>query len=185
LIAYQDAKGSLPPPAVVGEGGKPLLSWRVLILPYIEQKKLFDEFRLDEPWDGPHNRRLLAKMPRVYAPFDGSATPEPYSTYYQVFVGKGTAFEGPGRLHLRYDFPDGVFNTFLIVEAGEAVPWTKPEDLRYAPDGPLPPLGGLFKDGFRAALADGSVRSVGREVSERSIRAAITRNAGDKPGPDW
>lgn len=182
---YLDHHGTLPPPAVHDKGGRPLLSWRVLILPYIEQKELFEEFRLDEAWDSPHNVRLLERMPKIYAPFDGSSPPQPYTTFYQVFVGKGTAFEGPGGLHLPADFPDGSSDTFLVVEAGEAVPWTKPEDLSYAPDRPLPKLGGLFKDGFRAALVDGSIRSISKEISEKTIRAAITRNGKDQLGSDW
>jgi hypothetical protein len=186
MHTYADSsQGRLPPPAVLDKDGRPLLSWRVLVLPYIEQNALYQQFRLDEPWDSPHNLSLLPLMPKVYAPFDGSRTPEPYTTFYQVFVGKGTAFEGPEGLCLGQDFPDGTSDTFLIIEAGSAVPWTRPEDLPYDAGKPLPRLGGLFKDTFRAALADGSVRSLRRETSEETLRAAITRNGGDKPGPDW
>src|SRR5262245_25717314 len=59
---YQDAAGSLPPPAVYSKDGKPLLSWRVMILPYLEQLPLYNKFNLDEPWDSPNNLRLLAEM---------------------------------------------------------------------------------------------------------------------------
>src|SRR4051794_32667612 len=97
---YSSAHGSLPPPAVYGKDGRPLLSWRVAILPFIEQDDLYKQFRLDEPWDSPHNRRLLPKMPKLYAPFDGSRTTQPHTTFYQVFVGKGTAFEGTKGLRL-------------------------------------------------------------------------------------
>jgi hypothetical protein len=185
MYNYSSANGSLPPPAVYDKQGRPLLSWRVLILSYIEQDDLFKQFRLDQPWDSPHNLNLLPKMPRTYAPFDGRPTPEPYSTYYQVFVGKGAAFEGPRGTRLEEDFPDGTSNTFLIVEAGEAVPWTKPVDLPYDAKKPLPRLGGVFKKSFQAALADGSVRGVSRDTSKETIRAAITRNGGDELGPDW
>jgi len=176
---------TLPPPAIYDGKGSPLLSWRVSLLQYIEQQDLFAQFRLDEPWDSPHNIRLLPRMPKLYAPFDGSSPPQPYTTFYQVFVGKGTAFEGPDGVRLPGDFPNGTSDTFLIVEAGEAVPWTKPVDLLYVPDQPLPKLGGIFKDGFRAALADGSIRSIGKETSENTIRAAIMRNGKDRLGPDW
>ncbi len=123
-------------------------------------------------------------MPRVFDPYDGSSTREPYTTFYQVFVGKGAAFEGRKGLRFNDDFPDGTSNTFLIVEAGQAVPWTKPEDLSYGPDLPLPKLGGLFKGTFRAALADGSVQSFQQDISEASVRARVTRNGGDQPGND-
>ncbi len=185
MQSYNDVHGALPPPAVYGKDGRPLLSWRVLLLPYVEQDVLFKQFKLDEPWDSPHNLELLTKMPRIYAPFDGSSPPEPYATFYQVFVGKGTAFEGVKGKRLLDEFPDGTSNTFLIIEAGEAVPWTKPEDLPYAADKPLPRVGGLFKDSIRAALADGSVRQIKRDTSESTLRAAITRNGGDSLGPDW
>src|SRR4051794_10739862 len=59
-------QGRLPPARVYDKDGRPLYSWRVLILPYLGEKKLYEEFRLDEPWDGPHNKKLLAKMPEVF-----------------------------------------------------------------------------------------------------------------------
>ena len=185
MLNYHDTYGTLPPHAVYGKDGKPLLSWRVLILPFIEQDTLYKKFRLDEPWDSPHNLALLPEMPKMYGRYDGRSTREPYTTFYQVFVGEGAAFDGPRGMKLSEDFPDGTSNTILMVEAGEAVPWTKPEDLPYARDEPLPSLGGLFVNTIRTALADGSVHFFKRETSEETIRAAITRNGGDSLGPDW
>src|SRR5688572_17499002 len=104
---YHDANGALPAAAIRGKDGKPLLSWRVSLLPYIEQDNLYKEFRLDEPWDSPHNRKLLGRMPSTYSPFSRKETPEPYTTYYQVFVGPGAAFEGREGKKLKEDFPDG------------------------------------------------------------------------------
>ena len=106
-------------------------------------------------------------------------------TVCHVFVGPGTAFEGPGGLKLSDDFPDGASNTLLFVEAGEPVPWTRPADLVYDPAGPLPPLRGLFKDGFRACTADGARRWVRSDTPEVALRAAITRNGGEAEGPEW
>lgn len=161
-----------------GPDGRPLLSWRVLILPYIEQDKLYKEFRLDEPWDSEHNIQLLERMPSVYAPPSGKRSLVPaYHTVCQVFVGPGTAFEGPGGLPWK-DFPDGQSNTFLIVEAGDPVPWTKPADIRYDPAKPVV-LRGLFRDMFRAGLCDGSSRHIPYTTSEAQLRAAITRNGGE------
>jgi hypothetical protein len=185
MLTCQDMKGRLPPAARRSRNGKPLLSWRVAILPYIEQDDLYKEVKLDEPWDSPHNIKLLPRMPKVYGRFDGKPTSQPYTTYYQVFTGKHTAFEDPQGESLA-GFTDSTSNTFLIVEAAEAVPWTKPADLPYAPDRLLPKLGGILRDGrFRAAMADGSVRTLEAGVSEATLRALVTRNAGDKPGPDW
>jgi hypothetical protein len=72
----------------------------------------------------------------------------------------------------------------LVIEAGEPVPWTKPEDLPYDPDQPLPNLRGLFKDGFRVGMADGSMRWLKWDMSEETLRAAITRNGNEKLPPD-
>jgi hypothetical protein len=171
---------------VYGEDDEtPLYSWRVLLLPFIEEERLYREFALDEPWDGPHNLPLLEKMPRIYAaPGSKAAKLPPYHTVCHVFVGRRAAFEGRDGLRLG-DFTDGVAATILVVEAGEPVPWTKPAELAYDPDQPLPGLPSLFKDGFRAGMADGSVRWVKKGVSEATLRAAITRNGGDRIGPDW
>jgi hypothetical protein len=166
---------------VYGPDGKPLHSWRVLILPYIGEEALYDQFKLDEPWDSPHNITLLERMPSTYAPpGHKKALVPPYHTVCHVFVGKGTPFDGPvGRKLLREDFPNGTSNTLLFVEAGEPVPWTKPQDIPFDPAGPLPPLRGLFKDGFRACTADGARCFIRYDTPEDVLRAAITRNGGE------
>jgi uncharacterized protein (TIGR03067 family) len=182
LHAYHDQHGKLPPHAIHSKDGKPLLSWRVAILPFLNEASLYEQFKLDEPWDSEHNKKLLAKMPKIYAPVMGK-TKEPYSTFYQVFVGPGAAFEGTKGLRIPRDFPDGTTNTILAVEAGEAVPWTKPADLPYRPEKDLPALGGDYKDGFYIALADASTRWIRRGFNAPDLRLVITRNDG-KP-IDW
>jgi hypothetical protein len=192
IVFSEEKRRNLPPPAICSKDGKPLLSWRVAILPYLEQQELYKQFKLDEPWDSPHNKKLLDKMPTVYAPV-GVQTKEPHTTFYQAIVGPGAAWEfkpKAGALFnaegLRYpaSFTDGTSNTIGLVEAAKAVPWTKPEDVPYDPKGALPKLGGLFKDGFHAAFMDGSVRFLSRRVGPDSLRAVITRAAGDIPGND-
>jgi hypothetical protein len=176
----------LPPAVVYGPDGKPLYSWRVVILPYIEEDELYKEFHLDEPWDSPHNLALLPRMPRMYAaPGSKAKNVPPYHTVCHVFVGKDTPFEGHEGVRYPADITKGTSNTFLVVEAGEPVPWTKPEDIAYDPDGPLPELRCIFKDGFRTGLADGSRRWVLKDTSEATLRWAISRNSQDRPGPDW
>jgi uncharacterized protein DUF1559 len=176
----------LPPAVVYGPYGQPLYCWRVAILPYIEQDALYKEFHLDEPWDSAHNLALLPKMPATYAlPAHKRSKAPPYHTVCHVFVGKGTPFESGEPLRFERDFPDGTSNTILIIEAGEPVPWTKPADLAYDPDGRLPDLRSPFRDGFRVALADGSMRWLKKDISETTLRAAITRNGGEVLGPDW
>jgi hypothetical protein len=166
-------------PAITGKDGKALLSWRVAILPYLGQAEaeLYKQFRLDEPWDGPHNKPLLKKMPKVFARPGGKAR-EPYTTFYQVFVGPRAAFEKRRWVRMM-DILDGTANTILIAEAGQAVPWTKPEDLHFAPDEPLPELGGLFLNVINAAFADGKVYALRKNADSALLRAAITRDGGE------
>jgi uncharacterized protein (TIGR03067 family) len=183
-IHYADTnKRRLPGPAIMSKDGKPLLSWRVAILPFIEQEHLYKQFKLNEPWDSPHNRKLLARMPKVYAPVRGK-TKEPHSTYYQAFVGPGAAFEHGKQIRYPAGFPDGTSNTIMLAEGGEAVPWTRPADLPFDPKKPLPRLGGLFPDGLHVAMFDGSAAWVNRGFDERDLHAAITRAGGEVLGPD-
>jgi hypothetical protein len=182
MITYSDAHGVLPAAAIWDREGRPLLSWRVLILPYLDEEKLYKEFHLDEPWDSPWNLRLLGRMPLIYSPQAGPYLDSRCRTFCQVFTGPGTAFEGRRGLSLKKDFSNGgMCDTILVAEAAHAVPWTKPEDLPYSASGPLPPLGYLRPDDFAVALADGSIRPIERTESEQTIGALITRN-GDK-GP--
>lgn len=182
---YQSIEGTLPPAAIYDQHGQPLLSWRVLILPYIEEEMLYKEFHLDEPWDSPHNLRLLPRMPRIYASHSGARSVKSFFTAYQVFVGKGAAFEGKRGLRLPEDFPDGTANTLLIVEAAEQVPWTKPADLPFDRQRLLPALGWSSRQDCQVVMVDGSVRSLSRSLTESTLRAAITRNGGETLGPDW
>jgi hypothetical protein len=182
MANYEGQHGSFPPAAIYSKDGKPLLSWRVALLPYLGQEELYKQFKLDEPWDSPHNQKLLARMPAVFA--HPQATPKkPHSTYYRVFVGKETIFTGSPKGVRRADITDGTVTTLAIVEAAEAVPWTKPEELPFAADQPLPKMGGHFTDGFGAAFAEGSVYFLRTNVSEKTLRAWITRAGGEKVDP--
>jgi Protein kinase domain/Protein of unknown function (DUF1559) len=182
MHAYADAdkEQRLPPAALCDVQGHPLLSWRVALLPHlgVEGKALYHRFHLDEPWDSPHNRTLLSAIPDVYTPATGTL-PQKHLTFYRVFTGPETPFQGPLGPRIPSSFPDGTSNTFLVVEAGEPVPWTKPDELTYAGNRPLPKLGGLLPDGFHASLADGRVVFVLRETDEAVIRAYVTPNGGE------
>jgi len=184
MHSYNSANGTLPPAAICDQNGKHLLSWRVAILPYIEAGALYNQFKLDEPWDGPNNSKLIARMPMFYAlPSDKTAPPG--STYYRVFVGNGAAFDWCKGAKMPDDFKDGTANTILVAEAATAVPWTKPDELEFDPNQPPPPLGGHFSGGASVGLADGSVRQISKTVSPQTLKAAITRSGGDVLGPDW
>ena len=187
-----------PPAALCDKQGKPCLSWRVAILPYLGQPNLYNQFKLDEPWDSPHNIKLLAQMPKVYAA-PGLTTKEPGLTYYQGFIADpklgpehATAWEttvvpnspfGAVGTRMPASFPDGTSNTIFVVEAGEAVPWTKPADLSYDPKKPLSKLGGIFKGGFNALFVDASVGLVPQDFDVPTLRLLITRADGQPLGP--
>jgi RNA polymerase sigma factor (sigma-70 family) len=197
--SYDEDSGHLPAPAVADKDGKPLLSWRVAILPWLGERKLFAEFKQDEPWDSAHNKKLLAKMPRVFAPV-GVKTRLPNSTFYQVFV-------GPGALYRASYLPEGgragggmrpaprpptlrpinnaiPANTILVVEAGTPVPWTKPEDIPYDPKKPIPALGGQFANVFHAAFGDGRVHTLTKTLDPAIVRYGI-KPGNDQTVGDW
>jgi len=148
---YNDAFGALPT-NVLSKDNKPHLSWRVQLLPFVEQDELYKQFQLDEPWDSDHNKKLIEKMPKLYAPIRVKA--DPGKTFYQAFGGSNGWLKTGARIPA--SFPDGTSNTFLVAEAAKPVVWTRPDDLSF--DGKdVPALGGLFDGKFHAALADGSV----------------------------
>jgi hypothetical protein len=181
---YANHHGTFPPAVVYDKQGKPLYSWRVLLLPYLKEQALYSQFKLHEPWDSPNNKPLLAQMPHVYRTPSQYQRNEPYATHYQVFTGGGAIFEASPKAHL-LSFKDiiaadGMNKTLLVVEAAEPVLWTKPEDLPYSPDRSLPQLGGLFvRKGFHAMMADGGTRWFSMDMDEETIRAMITWNGGE------
>jgi hypothetical protein len=138
LADYHAMVGSLPPAYSTDGIGTPLLSWRVLILPFLGEQALFDQFDLTKPWDDPVNLPLVDQMPQAYfGPRDPIGQP---FTRYAGIAGPGTIFEGPTGIAFG-DIPDGLDRTAMVAETSARIPWTKPEDI----DGTVPPVPG---DGF-------------------------------------
>jgi flagellar basal body-associated protein FliL len=184
---YHDTYGRFPPAVIYSkDGNTPQYSWRVELLPFLEEGRLYQQFKKDEPWNSPNNIKLLSKMPKVFLlPGD---PPNRNLTPYQVFVGQGTPWVGDGRKGLRLpEFQDGTSNTILIAEAASGVPWTKPDDMRLRPGiSPLSQVGSkAFPDGFFAALADGSVKKVPLTIGKETLLNAINPADGNVLGPDW
>ena len=186
---YHDVNKHFPAD-IRGKDAKPVLSWRVAILPYVGQGELFRQFRLDEPWDSPHNNALLARMPPVFAIGDEPGADQGH-TFYRGFSGKGAFFDPrePEGVTMA-QILDGTSNTAAVVEARAAVPWTKPEsDLKFENDAVnsrpektkalLEQLGGHNKSGFNVLFCDGSVRFVPGTASVVTIQAMITLAAGE------
>lgn len=177
---YHDVHNKFPARASYDKAGKPLLSWRVHLLPYLDQQVLYDQFRLDEPWDSEHNIELAQQLPNVYRcqSFEDAS-----KTVYVTLDGKGTFMEGKEPLEFR-NMTDGLSNTLMVVEAnpGNAVIWTKPEDLPFDEQQPGNGLGAIRPQGFQAAYADGSVRLIPADIDPETLRRLILRNDGQVVG---
>src|SRR5262249_12654802 len=177
LLNCENRDGRFPPHAIYDQNGRPLLSWRVTILPGIEHTHLFKAFHLDEPWDSEHNKNFIQKMPEIYR------HPEletPGMTCYQAVVGKDCAFEGSEGIKLS-SFLDGVAKTILLVETtiAAAVPWTRPDDWMFDETDPFK---GLDSEAFNVAFADCRGESIERSIDPEVFKSLILRNDG-KPTP--
>lgn len=167
---YDSAYGKFP--NNVYKDGTALLSWRVAILAFVEEDALFRQFKMDEAWDGPTNKKLVEKMPKLYAPVRGKAAAG--ETFYRGFAGRRLPF-GPDdvRTGKILGYTDGTSNTGLVFEAAEPVIWTKPDDLTLPEKGPLPKLGGMFDGVANVVLADGSVMRLRADPDPAELRNLI------------
>jgi len=140
------------PTNVYSKDKKPLLSWRVQLLPHLEQEELYKKFKLDEPWDSDNNKKLIDTMPKIYAPIRVKAVKG--MTFYQGFMDSNGVMMAD-RFEIG-NIPDGTSNTFAVAESAKPVIWTKPSDIEF--DGKnMPALGGMFEGKFHGLLYDGSV----------------------------
>jgi hypothetical protein len=179
MLRYHDEHRTFPAAYTIDKQGKPLLSWRVRLLPLLEHAELYKQFHLDEPWDSEHNRKLIEKMPEVYgAP--ASRLSEKSRTTYVVPVGKETAFPGANALGAN-DIRDGCANTIMAVKVNDdhAVIWTKPEDLPFDAASPAEGPTALPREGFWVVLCDGSVRWIPKDFDPKYLHAAFTRAGGE------
>jgi hypothetical protein len=184
------------PVAIVDGDGQPILSWRVAILPYLEETELYKEFHLDEPWDSPHNLALAERMPKVFTCPSGDLPPG--MTAYLAAAGPEMALDEPTRSGQFAVVPlseiaakDGTSTTLLVVEVGhdQAVPWTKPDDIAVDPARATQGLLGSATDhagSLRiAGFADGSVRTIAGDIDPEIFTALLTRSGGERLPADW
>ncbi len=188
FLMHEADKSVFPSQAICNKEGKPLLSWRVAILPYIGQDNLYKEFHLDEPWDSEHNKKLLARMPEVFA--KPGATPQERAaglTTMEVLTGPGTCFPKPDASLTIEGIKDGGSKTAALVESlpDSAVPWTKPEDLQFDPDKPLAGVGdpGRARGEFIAAFFDGHVQLLPSDIDPATFKAMVTPAGGEAVDP--
>jgi len=184
MLNYHDTYGSYPPAYIPDEKGQPKHSWRVLLLPFLEQQTLYDQYDFDQPWDSPENAALGNLMPEVYrCPSDTlSAFSE---TSYAMIVGPGTISDGAGATKIA-EITDGTAVTILVVEAaGSGIHWLDPRDLKaerisYLVNDPVD--GGILSDhadGANVLFSDGSVMFVPGSVDPEEVKAMCTVSGGE------
>ncbi len=181
---YHDTYKCYPPPFIADADGKPMHSWRILVLPFLERNDLYQQYRFDEPWDGPNNRKLADQMPTQYA-LHGCEKSGNVTTNYLRVVGDQTA-SPPSRPLEQLDIADEWFSPLFIVENIDAgVHWMEPRDLAFdsmnftvnAPNGIsswLDPPAGL--------LLNGTVQVIPTDTPSDVVRALLTiEGRGERP----
>ena len=200
ILTYQKDHGTFPPAYQLGPDGKPWHSWRVLILPYMDGKELYDAYNFDEPWDGPNNRKLWNEIPNVYkcrgcarANELGLIDHPNHCTNYFAIVGEDTAWPGSQGKKLD-DIEDKPSETLLLLEAMKPVCWMEPTDLSPSEAREVLTKGSLpghvrFTDGYFASVASsspgiscfcsGGVEYSRTLISESFFRKILTANGGE------
>lgn len=187
LHNYHDTYGSLPPASTRGPDGELWHSWRVLILPFLDEpsKKLFARYRFSEPWNGPSNRYLLNERPEVFECHAAKGKISTRHTSYLAVIGDETVWPGTRTINFR-DVCDGLSNTILIVETQDAgIPWIAPDDLMIA-EALMPPSSkpgrrpsSFHEGGGRVLMGDGASRFVSTSLDPAIWRSLLTRDGGE------
>lgn len=181
LHNYEQAYGALPPSYTVDAVGRPLHSWRTLILPYLEQEPLYRTIDLAKPWDDPANAEARATVvPNYHCP--SSSEFMTTTTTYLAIVARGGCFP-PGVSRRLSEITDGTASTLMVIEADAeyAVPWMAPVDADEAAVLAIGPTAKLHHPGgVNAAFVDGSVRFL-KATTRAVVRRALVSVAGGDP----
>jgi type II secretory pathway pseudopilin PulG len=171
---YHDVHGSLPPAVVTDASGKPLYSGRVLLLPFMEQAYIYEQWDKSQPWDSPVNKPLADTMIPTFR--DPSETGPANQTSYLFSAGPGSLFE-PGQNVKFTNVTDGLSNTIMFVEVkGSGIGWAEPRDIDLS-QGAIPT--GNHEAGNIMAMGDGAVRTVPAGTFPQTIQAAATKSGGE------
>jgi hypothetical protein len=183
LLNYESAKAAMPAYANFDADGKPLLSWRVHVLPYMEHQALYNQFHLDEPWDSPHNKALIPQMPEIYRDPGSMHTTADGLTNYLGVKGEGRYFDGTSEGRKIMTVTDGTSNTIMVVQVDDnsAVPWTKPDDWELDDANPTGAFAGIASEIFLAGYGDGHVSVVSTFVDADTLKAMLTIGGGEAP----
>ena len=188
---YHDAYACLPAAVLTDEDGQPMRSWRVAILPFVEQAPLYDQYDFSEPWNGPNNRALHGISISAYrCPEDGASLAT--ETSYVMVVGKGTIGGEPNETVRIADIRDGTSNTIMAIEVGTSgIHWMEPRDVTveeavtFLTNPTASPFEQAHPGGANVLFADGSVRFLGESTDPKTVRALLTRDDGQAINPDF
>jgi len=185
LLNYRDAYGAFPPASVVGSDGKSRHSWRVLLLPFLEQQALYARYRFDEPWDGPNNSKLHDAQMMCYR-CASSNCPKKQTNYFAV-VGPETIWDSSHDV-TSSQITDGEANTIAVIEMKNCdTHWMAPDDvslesLLSAPTGKGEK--GLVRSfhpgGAQVVFADGHVQFLSSSIDAATLRGLLTKSGGER-----
>jgi len=189
---YHDKYGCLPPAYTLDKNGRPLHTWRVLLLPFLEEQALYERIRLGASYDSPHNQAVFGSagsayshpMPRVFwCPSDKEN--QGATTNHVMILGPHTISNGPASVRLK-DITDGPANTIAVVETyGLDVPRYEPRDLRADQmtfrinDPESFGIASRHPGGAQVGLADGSVRFLQESLDPHDVESLTTINGGE------
>ena len=186
LLNYEAANGAFPPAVFTDVHGKPMKSWRVALLPYCEQKPLYEHYDLSQPWDSPQNRALgKISLPDFQCPSDPDTTSDTAETNYVRVVGKDTVGGMPNEAVKIHDITDGTSNTIIVVEVcGLHINWEEPRDVTIDEFMELVAKGRAshHSGGFNAVFVNGSAHFISYNVAPKTLRALLVRNDGQTVG---